>query len=511
MSVLRYCTGGWQPQFVSSYTEIHFRRPWLPWHPLYRRLPEIVFDAPVRVQRGSSHFPLLLTVTAAHRFPGELSQLQVEFAGPPGSVFKLSGCYRYDQPWAHHVFQIPLPSGQNFIRCRVHFKLQQGKNSSRFINDSYPGHYRPFNITVSRDSTPRLPGSYSGDLHFHSSLSNDQVEFGAPLPLLQTAMRALELDFTAVTDHSYDLTDGIRWQQLQRETADLNRSDPAHLLLPAEEVSVRSDSGYNIHLLVLNDHRLYPGSGDSGRSFSRRSELDLQTLLKQLQTGAVAIAAHPGERPGFLEQLLLRRASWSDSDCAQLEVFQVANGSGNQDLRHGMNLWLNQLHSGRRVFIVAGNDAHGDFNQSRRMRIPFTTISRSGHHRTGWWQTVVFSEHLQIAEIVSNIARGRSFVTTGPQLGMEQQGIFMPEVFDPTTPLRLHLISSSDFGHFRSVLVHLGGRTGERTVTLEMKQQLQHEITISPQLIDQSDYLRISGSTVFGNQFYSNPLYKSTF
>ena len=341
-------------------------------------------------------------------------------------------------------------------------------------------------------------------------LHNDQVEFGAPLPLLQTAMRALELDFTAVTDHSYDLTDGIRWQQLQQETADLNERDPAHLLLPAEEVSIRSESGHNIHLLVLNDPKLYPGSGDSGRSFSRRSELDLVTLLKQLHSGAVAIAAHPGEQPGRLEQLLLRRASWKNSDCNQLGVFQIANGSGTRDLNNGIKLWLHQLHQGKRAFVVAGNDAHGDFNQSRRMRIPFATIGRSGHHRTGWWQTVVFSEHLQTKELVSNIARGRSFITTGPQLGLEQRGIFMPEGFDPTFPLQLHLFSSRDFGHFRSVILHLGSATSEISVALEINQQLQQEIAISPQLLEQASYLRISGSTVFGNQFYSNPLYALT-
>ena len=509
MTVSHCCAGSWQPQYVSSYAETHFRPLWLPWHLLYSRFPEVLFDAPLRVPRGSSHFPLLLTVRDADRFPVELSELQVEFAGPPGTVFKIPGCYHHDQPWAHHIFQIPLPAGQHFVRCRVRFNLQQGKTSRSFINDSYPGRYRPFNITVNRDISPRFPGSYSGDLHFHSSLSSDQVEFGAPLPLLQAAMRSLELDFTAITDHSYDLTEEIRWQQLQQEAADLNESDPAHLLLPAEEVSVRSDSAHNIHLLVLNDPKLYPGTGDSGRSISRRSELDLPRLLQQLHSGAVAIAAHPGEQPGKLEQLLLRRASWENSDCSQLRLFQIANGSVKGDLTNGIKLWLHQLQQGKRAFIVAGNDAHGDFNQSRRMRIPFATIGRSGHHRTGWWQTVVFSEQLRITELLSNITRGRSFITTGPQLAFEQRGLFMPEEFDPVSPLTLHLISSRDFGQFKSVLLHQGTKTGERTVALDINQELQQEITISPHLLEDSEYLRTSGSTVFGNQFFSNPLFRS--
>ncbi|MBL7032756.1 MAG: CehA/McbA family metallohydrolase [Candidatus Delongbacteria bacterium] len=499
----------WQPQYVSGYTEIHYLRPWLPWHPLFRRLPEVVFDTPWRVPQGSTHFPLLLTVKDAHLYPVRLTGIKVDFAGPPASCYQLPGEYDCDTPWYHNIFQVPLPAGQHFIRCRVTFRLQSRMQTNSFINDNYPGRYRPFTIDVQRDASPQLPDCFTGELHYHSAASNDQVEFGAPLELLQTAMRALELDFAAVTDHSYDLVDRDEWTELRRELSELNRSDPAHLLLPAEEVSVRSTGGSNIHLLVLNDPRLLPGSGDSGRNLHRRSELSLDQVLAELHPEALAIAAHPASQPGWLERLLLRRSSWKREDYRKIRLLQAANGAGKRELSSALHHWIEQLQQGHAVYIVAGNDAHGDFNHSRRMGIPFVTVARSARYRAGWWRTGLFSERLEIVDLLESLARGRSFITEGPLLALEQKGIMMPARLDPAAPLSLHMVSNHDFGPIRDIRTHWGTIAGEESGCLVLDSQSQQEISLAIPAGTNWRYLRISGRTQFGHRFYSNPLFLS--
>jgi len=498
----------WHPALVTGYTEIHWRRSWFPWHPLYRAWPEVLFDIPWRLPRGSSHLPLFLIVKDAQLHPARLESIRVEFAGPPGSCFSVPFEADLDREWHAQVFRIPLPPAQRYLRCRVRFTLRQGNRRREFVNDIYPGRYRPFTIYLNQDDTPRLPGFRRGDLHWHSCYSRDQVEFGAPLPLLQEAMRALELDFTAVTDHSYDFDTPGNWERRRREVEQLNAADPERLLLAAEEVSVRSSRERNIHLLLLGHEKLVPGSGDSGRNWQRRSEYALPQVLEQLTGEALAIAAHPRSRPGWLERVLLLRSAWDLAECDQLNHLQVANGGQTSELEAGLALWREQLTRGRRTYIVAGNDAHGDFNQSRRMRIPFSTIERSERNRTGGWQTVVRVSHLEPEAILTELRQGRSLITEGPLLSVEQAGEFRLDRLCFDAACRLHLASSEDYGFFTELLLHSGGKQGERSYPLTPNRALRQDISLQLPVSAASEYIRFSARTAFGHRLFSNPLYR---
>ena len=48
-----------------------------------------------------------------------------------------------------------------------------------------------------------------GDLHYHTNLTEDMVEYGAPLKETLLISEAMGLDFFCNTDHSYDLDDKI--------------------------------------------------------------------------------------------------------------------------------------------------------------------------------------------------------------------------------------------------------------------------------------------------------------
>lgn len=159
---------------------------------------------------------------------------------------------------------------------------------------------------------PTLPGLYWGDLHTHSNYTEDQIEFGAPLPETACCARALGLHFIAVTDHSYDM-DNLpgdytrndpelrKWRQFRAEVAHLNRELDGFIILPGEEVSVGNQRRQNVHCLVLGSGDFYPGAGDSGdRPLFNRPTLALPELYARVQAsgnGAVIAAAHPREVP----------------------------------------------------------------------------------------------------------------------------------------------------------------------------------------------------------------------
>lgn len=64
---------------------------------------------------------------------------------------------------------------------------------------------RRLRIRVAHGVYPWPTGWFGGDLHFHTMYTNNIAEFGAPLPSIVMAARAIGLDWLIATDHSCDL------------------------------------------------------------------------------------------------------------------------------------------------------------------------------------------------------------------------------------------------------------------------------------------------------------------
>ena len=62
---------------LALYPEIHYRFKYFPFSRYWRRTPEIIADAPCRLEPGQP-LPLLFIVKCAHRFPLRLERIDIE-------------------------------------------------------------------------------------------------------------------------------------------------------------------------------------------------------------------------------------------------------------------------------------------------------------------------------------------------------------------------------------------------------------------------------------------------
>ncbi|MDP2359691.1 MAG: hypothetical protein Q8O14_02915 [bacterium] len=432
------------------YAELHYTplgkslsRLWQPW-------PEIYLDLPWRITAGRP-LPLLLAFADAHRFPVRLLALELTLADPRGRLTQQRRDLdiRLETPvgglvlleleledpgtwelWADlRAERLPGPGGAAGQEILFRNHLARGLPEE------------PLRVRVDRTPPPLLPGMVQGDPHVHSSATRDMIEFGPPPELLRRAARALDLDWFALTDHSYDLDDGVEnprradpalpiWRR-QQEWLAAAAATPGPFVMGGEECSVGGVGGGILHLLLLAPDRFWPGSADGGESWlPRRPEWRLPALLEALAgSGCLPVSAHTGERPGAGERWLLRRRSWRGEDMALLTAHQVLSGGLGAAFRAGRRLWLEQLARGRPAVILAGGDSHGHFSLGRSVHVPAWSL--------GWGRSQLFGRHRSACllaagealappasdqpdqrprRLLAELEAGRTLLTDGPLL-----------------------------------------------------------------------------------------------
>jgi len=419
--------------FLALYAEIHYALP-LGLSLVRGDYPEILADLPWRVDPGRP-LPVLCLVKDAHRYPVTLDSVAVTVRWPRGGLWKKTfplGLQTLDTRLWHRVLEIPrenFPSSN--ISVDVLFVGQRRGRPFRFHNDNYRGlSHAPLRTRLSSEPLPGAAGWYPGDPHVHSSNTEDQVEFGAPPDSIVTMARSLGLRWTAITDHSYDLDDlpGLnfrpdpslsKWNGLQIAIRQLSDLHPDFIPLLGEEISCGSARGRNVHLLALGTPSFIPGSGDSAERWLRTTPtLSIGQVLEQIRRdGGVAYASHPEEPGSFLERLLLRRGTWSQKDYgrAGLSGLQIWNGHRKGDLGRGRDRWIRLLLQGHRLNIIGGNDAHGNFNRFRQLRLPFLSLRESQDQIFGWVHTYLHCpETLNRSQILRALELGEAVTTDGP-------------------------------------------------------------------------------------------------
>lgn len=415
------------------YAEIHYTFRWFPVSFYKKRHPEILADVPFRVEPGRD-IPVLILVKDSDRYPVTLEHVMVSLNYNGRSVrFGYYFSKPLKQKWFHRTVHIPRPPGfTGHASVDVAFTYRRKKKTFNANNDNYKKLSNgSFTVLLAEDAVPVDPGWVFGDLHTHTSYTDDQVEFGAPVDAVAAAAQAAGLKFFAATDHSYDLDDLPdnflkndpqlrKWQNLLFEVSEMNRENSGKMVvIPGEEVSCRNSAGRNVHLLLLNQEQFVPGSGDGGEKWFRtRSEKSIADVVEEKEENALAIAAHPRQVPTRLERILVRRGSWGAEDLDDtVPVIQILNGALDRAFYEGFDGWIAALLEGRRTFIVAGNDAHGNFNRFRQIRIPMLKMAEEHEDQIlGWARTGVYlgDRDLTVVNIVSAVRSGKAVVSTGP-------------------------------------------------------------------------------------------------
>lgn len=468
------------------YAEIHYRFKFIPSRLFYRQ-PEIIADAPHRIDPGKP-LPILLLVKDANRFPIELQSVTVSIRSDaqPSNITLHALRFTLDESpepinsplwWRVFFIDIPTDSRGSMAEVNIEIAYRCGGRQFRCNNDNHIGtSHVPLRVYFATDPLPTLPNFWNGELHCHTAATGDQVEFGAPVEAMLELAKAQGLDFFAAADHSYDLDDlpdnylkndpALRkWHDLHKRIKQCNEQNQDFVIIPGEEVSAGNSRRRNVHFLIFNSPKFFPGSGDSAeRWFRTEPELLIPEILNQLDDGALAFAAHPEVPTPFLEWLLLRRGKWQwpDYQHPRLNGLQIWNGSL-EGMEEGVARWRELLLAGKKLFIIAGNDAHGNFNRFRQVGIPHLRMREHHWHLFGRTRTAVLVDgQINLSSLMAALKNGRACITTGPLVDLQiicengRNARLGENVTEPARNFVVQAKSSPEFGELQRVVVWLG-------------------------------------------------------
>ncbi len=462
---------------IFLYAETHYKFPWFISY-LRKAEPEIIADAPHRLEPNTP-LPILVIIKDAHLFPVKLISIHLIINKNEREIVKrilLDNIVSIDQKIWWQVFDVEIENISGAVKFDVIFTIIQNGKEKIFYNDNYrTSSHKSLNVYIAEERLPIFSNLCFGECHSHSIYTEDQVEFGAPLEPTIKLSKGLGLNFFCTTDHSYDLDDSIenylindpklpKWQLFQNEVDALNRKNNDFAIVRGEEVSCRNSKDKNVHLLLLGNRNYFYGSGDSAeRWFKTYSENSITNILDKKENASLAFAAHPKEPVSFLQRILLKRNLWNGNDITTKNItgVQFANGKLSKGFWQGRQQWIDALLLGHRLFLLAGNDAHGNFNRFRQIGIPFFKIKETHMQLFGKMRTGVFTESISEEIVLKAISSGAIIISDGPVINIKTTSDEVITSIGKTYNTKeynfsVEVISSKEFGTVEFCKIFIG-------------------------------------------------------
>ncbi len=504
--------------FILSYAEIHYHFKYL--RPLYfRKHPEIIADLPIRVIKSSnSELPILIICKDAHLYPVEISRIKVQiFKGNlvQEEVFDLNA--KIEKTYYSTIIRVNLEKipVNSFLSAKVIIEYKINGKTFQVVNDNYKGLKKIFfEFFYSEKGLPLNEGWYAGDVHYHSNYTHDQVEFGADLVSTKEFASTIGLSWFFVTDHSYDLDNHVDswtendpqlpyWFEMKAEVSRLSDNDVK--VIAGEEVSIGNNIGRNVHLIAINNDFI-EGSGDSAEIwFKNKPSRNLKEINSLKNSDNLFIAAHPFEKIPIIQRITLRRGNWGTEDFINsgIDYLQIINGNDPGSIYKIIKKWVKLLMQGYRYYILAGNDAHGNFNTMRQIKIPFISLFSSRNQVFGRMFTCYKHEE---NDPVSGLKKGRIIVSNGPfldfQIQKDRKHYQIDDICRDSSGLIFFEVATSDeFGEISRINLHIGN--------LQKKKEMIIKNPENPLVMDfpEKGYLRMSLITARLGIAYTNPIW----
>ena len=467
---------------VSLYAELHYKYRFLGSR-YYINEPEILADTPFRVE-PSLDIPILLLIKDAHLYPIFLEYVSVNIYQSEKKIISFQTSFKEkinNRWWSQTIYIENNIYGNILLEVYFHYSINGIKKYCKTHN--YPqskNHHLESYISLYH--YPKDGIVQYGDLHYHTNLTEDMVEYGAPLRDTLIAAQYMGLDFYCTTDHSYDLDDKCnswietdpklkKWYSSRREIDNINNEEMfSSFIIPSEELTLHNHKGQNIHALILNNYKFLSGCGDGfEKYFNFHSEFDTKSIHNNLEENAICIAAHPFEQVSILQKLLLKRGIWNHKDIInnKLSGLQIVNGEMGPIFINGIKKWTKLLLSGFIKYIYAGNDAHGNFNIYRQIRLPMISLMEVKKQIFGKYRTGVYAKNKNdIHSIILALKAGNCFITNGPLLNVTSNSSnnyykMGDRISSNEGTININVISSPEFGYIKDITL-IKGIIGEK-------------------------------------------------
>ena len=506
--------------FFIGYAETHYRLKFFK-PQYYQKFPEVIADVPIRVvKKITRSLPILIIIKDADLFPVVLQKVTVEIVANKEikSTFEI-GEKIQDSYWSK-VLKVDLKelTTEQILELKVFFEIKRNNETVIFENDNFKGIKTEFRCYYSENGLPYPPDWFCGEPHFHSNFTSDQVEFGSDIVSTVTLAKAMGMNWFFVTDHSYDLDDAEgnylkndknfpKWTKMLSEA---NKSDENDFrVIAGEEVSIGNSKRQNVHLLVVNNKKFVAGCGDSAEKWFHCRPQNFLAEMKKFQAKfpeTLLIAAHPQEKVPLLQKILLCRGNWSEIDYLQsgIRFLQIVNNANLKDVEKVVSYWKNLLLKGYKFYILAGNDAHGNFNIMRQIKIPFWKLFTSQKQVFGKFHTVF---HFSRNDPIQGIKNGEIIISNGPFLSFnleihgEKNPIGSTTFGGKKAKIFFEANTTEEFGEISDISLFIGDFLKKRE--REIGQPKNGDEIVLPE----KGYLRMSLSTSNNGRTYTNPIW----
>lgn len=479
------------------YPEIHYHIGFL--YPLYyRRVPEIIADLPIRIEiQKNPSIPLLIIVKDAHRFPVTLNKIYVSIESKQLNMQKTIDLnHHIEKRYFSQIISLPFPqidfSQPADITVTFYITRKQDGKNFIFQNDNLPGIHTRLRTFLSIEPLPGEPHWHAGETHYHSFFTEDQVEFGADIDAAVHLAKRMGLQWLLVADHSYDLDDSEenfltndplfpKWQKIKRHVKTIQKMEKFPVIW-GEEVSCGNKKNKNIHLLVINNEQFIEGKGDSAEHwFHNTPTLSLAEVMTKIEQGAIVIGAHTADdHQDPISTILLKRGVWSEEDITNTNItyIQILNEDTPRKIESAKKSWISLLLKGYKAFALAGNDAHGYFNLTRKIGIPFLNLTKSQKQIFGNLKTFIKADALLTGEnFVDEFKKNRIIISNGPfarfMINEYEIGSTIYAKENDELKVEIYACSSEEFGLLKSIKL-ISGKKEDQNEMVEKEWQIMH-------------------------------------
>lgn len=313
-------------------------------------------------------------------------------------------------------------------------------------------------IYVSPYPLPKFNNNwYYGDIHYHSEFTHNLTEFGGPMRMAKAAGIVLGLNWVNITDHSCDFSGDKEFSLMKNQAKSLSENYK-FLLISSEEITVKKPREFLfsdfLHLLYNNADKFIEGTFEG--------TFDLIGVFGFLKPESFAFAAHPTSFPNWEEEDKDYQTALKYENFLGLQIFNAKAKSiyslPNPEYRidmfrkikrkipfnlkklfwrtfsdylkqweRGVKIWDKFLKEGlnqepaRKLFIVGGSDAHGDFNFG--ILVNPLTGNLMTDNAFGKVRTLAYCEELREERLMESLKKGRCIVTDGPIATFKIKGI----------------------------------------------------------------------------------------
>lgn len=502
-----------------GYAEIHYHLKYL-YPKYYLKEPEIIADVPKRcIYKKSNKLPILIIVKDAHLFPIDLFSVNILLhSSKREKSGKIELNLKIDARFYSKIIYVDLTGFdfEQWINISVEFNYKINGKLKTVLNDNYNGLKKePFRCFWTNKGIPFPSNWFCGEPHYHSIHTSDQVEFGADIHSTKILAKAMGLHWFFVTDHSYDLDDTEHnytkndpelpiWKKMLNACKENDEQN--FRVIPGEEVSIGNHRNRNIHLLAVNHHHFICGHGDSAEKWFKNKPQNHLKMIKRLHSDSnLFIAAHPFEKVPFAQKITLRRGQWENQDYTDSEInyLQAINSNEINEVENSIEKWIELLLTSKKYFILAGNDAHGNFNVMRQIKIPFRKLFRSYKQTFGNFFTAFYFD---LNDPIAGIKNGIMIISNGPFLnfnltiGKEKYNIGST-VQTGKAVLNYQFATNPEFGKISKIVLHIGD------LDLKTERDYSRIESSSEIVLPEKGYVRMSMKTENSGLVFTNPIW----